>query len=94
MKKTRALLFLLAFLLCGVPLVCSAQEASKAPVLVVHGEADPIPVASSEAWARAFPNGRLLLVKGAGHLPQVEQPEVFFGAVEAFLKGGRVPGAR
>lgn len=68
--------------------------AVKAPVLVIHGEADPIPVESSEAWARAFPNAQLLLVKGAGHVPQVEQPEVFFGAVGAFLKGATVPGAK
>ena len=66
----------------------------KAPVLVIHGEADPIPVESSEAWARAFPNAELLLVEGAGHLPQVERPEIFFDAVETFLKGGRVRGAR
>lgn len=60
----------------------------KAPVLVIHGLADPIPVESSEAWAAAMPNARLLLIKDAGHIPQVEQPEIFFKAVEAFLKGG------
>ena len=59
----------------------------KAPVLVIHGEADPIPVESSEAWAEAMPNARLLLIKGAGHLPQVEQPGIFFSAAETFLKG-------
>ena len=62
--------------------------AVKAPVLVIHGPADPIPVESSEAWARGFPNARLLLVEGSGHVSHVEQPEVFFGAVETFLKGG------
>lgn len=66
----------------------------KAPVLVIHGAADPIPVESSEAWARAFPDAQLLLIEGAGHIPQVEQPEIFFNAVEAFLKGGPVPGAK
>jgi len=59
----------------------------KAPVLVIHGAADPIPIESSEAWARALPNARLLLIKGAGHIPQAEQPEIFFSAVETFLKG-------
>ena len=59
----------------------------KAPVLVIHGIADPIPVASSETWARAMPNARLLLIKEAGHIPQIEQPEIFFKAVETFLKG-------
>jgi proline iminopeptidase len=66
----------------------------KAPVLVIHGAADPIPVESSEAWARAMPNARLLLVEGAGHIPQVEQPKVFFNAVETFLKGNWVPEAK
>ena len=60
----------------------------KAPVLVIHGAADPIPVESSEAWVRAMPNARLLLIKNAGHISHVEQPEIFFGAVETFLKGG------
>jgi proline iminopeptidase len=72
----------------------SSLIAVKAPVLVVHGEADVIPVRASEAWARAMPNARLLLIKGAGHIPQVEQPEIFFNAVETFLKGGWAPEAR
>ena len=63
----------------------------KAPALVIHGTADPIPVESSEAWAQSLPNARLLLIEGAGHLPHVEQPEIFFTAVETFLTGGLVP---
>jgi pimeloyl-ACP methyl ester carboxylesterase len=59
----------------------------KAPVLVIHGAADPIPIESSEAWVQAMPNAKLLLVKGAGHVPQIEQPELFFDAVEQFLNG-------
>ncbi|MFY9619048.1 MAG: alpha/beta hydrolase [Pyrinomonadaceae bacterium] len=59
----------------------------KAPVLIIHGVADPIPVKSSEAWATGFPNARLLLIKEAGHLSHVETPEIFFPAVETFLKG-------
>lgn len=59
----------------------------KAPVLVIHGAADPIPVESSEAWAAAMPNARLLVINGAGHITHVEQPEIFFKAVESFLKG-------
>jgi pimeloyl-ACP methyl ester carboxylesterase len=48
---------------------------------------DPIPIKSSAAWASAFPNARLLLIKDAGHISHVEQPEIFFKAVETFLKG-------
>jgi proline iminopeptidase len=66
----------------------------KAPVLVIHGAADTIPVESAEAWAKAFQNARLLSIGGAGHLPQVEQPEIFFNAVETFLKGGWVTEAK
>ena len=61
--------------------------AVKAPVLIIHGAADPIPVRSSEAWATGFPNARLLLIKDAGHVSHVETPEIFFPAVETFLRG-------
>lgn len=59
----------------------------KAPVLVIHGEADPIPVKASIAWASAMPNARLLIIEKSGHISHVEQPEIFFSAVETFLKG-------
>jgi proline iminopeptidase len=59
----------------------------KAPVLVIHGTADVIPVKASEAWAAALPNARLFLIEKAGHMPQFEQPAVFFKAIETFLKG-------
>jgi proline iminopeptidase len=59
----------------------------KAPALVIHGTADVIPVKSSEAWAGAMPNARLFLIEKSGHMPQFEQPEIFFKAVETFLKG-------
>jgi proline iminopeptidase len=62
-------------------------KAVQAPVLVIHGAADPIPVRSSEAWASNYPNARLLLIKNAGHLSHVETPETFFPAVETFLNG-------
>jgi len=66
----------------------------KAPVLVIHGTADPIPIESSQAWAAAMPNARLLVIDGAGHIPHVEQPEIFFKAVETFLKGNFPPEAK
>ena len=59
-----------------------------APVLVIRGETDPTPLESDQAWARAVPNGRLLVITGAGHAPHAERPDVFFPAVEAFLAGG------
>jgi proline iminopeptidase len=67
--------------------VLPSLAAVKAPVLVIHGRTDPIPLASSEAWAKGYPNARLLLFEDSGHLPHVEEPELFFPAVETFLKG-------
>jgi proline iminopeptidase len=58
-----------------------------APVLVIHGVADVIPLSSSEFWAYGYPNARLFLIQKAGHMGQVETPEIFFPAIETFLKG-------
>jgi proline iminopeptidase len=59
----------------------------KAPVLVIHGVADVIPLKSSEFWAFGYPNARLFLIEKAGHMAQVEAPDIFFPAIETFLKG-------
>ena len=61
-----------------------------APVLVLHGSEDVIPVSAAAEWTTAFPNSRLLLLEGVGHFPYVEAPEAFFPAIDAFL-GGRWP---
>jgi proline iminopeptidase len=58
-----------------------------APVLVIYGEADPVPRAAAEAWAAGYPNARLLVVRHAGHLAHVEQPAIFFAALDTFLRG-------
>lgn len=62
--------------------------AVKAPVLVLHGRQDPISLEASEAWAKSYPDARLIIFEDSGHLPHVEEPEIFFPAVETFLKGG------
>jgi proline iminopeptidase len=59
----------------------------KTPVLVIHGVADVIPLRGSQFWAAGYPNARLLLIEKAGHITHVERPDVFFPAVETFLKG-------
>lgn len=65
----------------------SKLAAVKAPVLVIHGVADVIPQRASEFWASGYPNARLLLIEKAGHVGHVETPDIFFPAVETFLKG-------
>ncbi len=59
----------------------------KAPVLVIHGAADVIPLKGSEFWAFGYPNARLLVIEKAGHIGQIEAPEIFFPAIETFLAG-------
>jgi pimeloyl-ACP methyl ester carboxylesterase len=56
------------------------------PVLVLWGASDRIvtPV-YGRAFAAALPKGRFELVERAGHLPQLEQPEATFAAIDAFV---------
>ena len=54
------------------------------PSLIVHGRQDPIPLASSEAAAKAL-GAELVVIDGSGHVPYVERPEALFTAVRGFL---------
>jgi pimeloyl-ACP methyl ester carboxylesterase len=40
----------------------------RAPTLLLAGSADPLdPTANLRGWRRVFPDGRLIVVPGAGH---------------------------
>lgn len=58
-----------------------------APVLIIAGDDDGIPMASFEQWKNSFQNSTLIKVPGAAHFPHVDAPNVFFTAVELFLQG-------
>lgn len=59
----------------------------KQPVLIIEGAQTPVPIEELLIWAKALSNGRLLLVEKAGHAYSfTEQPQIFFPAVERFLK--------
>ena len=55
------------------------------PVQVLHGREDPIPLASSEAAARAL-GAELVVLDQCGHVPYVEQPRALFDAILRFLR--------
>jgi len=55
------------------------------PTLVVHGERDPVPVASSSAIAEAIPQGELAVIPGVNHYGFLESPEAVLASVEPFL---------
>jgi proline iminopeptidase len=58
----------------------------KNDVLIITGDRDFLPSDVVQEWKDALPNSRLLLIKDAGHYPQVEQPEQYFKSVTSFLK--------
>jgi proline iminopeptidase len=57
------------------------------PAFVVHGRQDPIPLASSQAVARALGTGCVVL-EDCGHVPYVEQPRGLFPPLLDFLRDG------
>jgi proline iminopeptidase len=63
-------------------------DAAGVPALVLHGREDPIPLASSEATARAL-GAKLVVIDDAGHVPYVEQPAALFPPIREFLAAPR-----
>jgi pimeloyl-ACP methyl ester carboxylesterase len=59
--------------------------AETMPTLIVWGERDAvIPVDHGHEAHEAMPGSRLEVFEGAGHVPQLDDPERFVAAVEAF----------
>lgn len=57
-----------------------------APTLALWGEADRIVTPEyGRAFAGAIPGARFRIMEQAGHLPQLEQPEETFAAIDGFL---------
>jgi pimeloyl-[acyl-carrier protein] methyl ester esterase len=57
------------------------------PVLVVHGELDPIcPAAASRALASSVPGARHVELAGTGHAPFLSAPDRFHAALASFLE--------
>jgi len=57
------------------------------PARFVHGESDPMPLASTERTAALFEDARMEVIPDCGHFPWLEQPEAFRGAVESLVAG-------
>ena len=57
------------------------------PTLVLVGEDDGVtPIGDAEIMASAIPNARLEVIRGAGHLSNLEQPQAFNAALLEFLR--------
>jgi len=62
--------------------------AIRCPTLVVVGEEDGLtPPAEAEKLAAGVKGATLVRIAGAGHLPCLESPAAFTGALEAFFAG-------
>lgn len=60
--------------------------AIRVPVLALVGEEDTLtPVAEARKIAEGVPDGRLVVIPGAGHLSNLESPEAFNEALTSFL---------
>ena len=61
-------------------------HAVKVPVLVLVGEHDEAtPPVMSEELARLLPHAELKILAGCAHVPQLQEPKLFMGAIETFL---------
>jgi 3-oxoadipate enol-lactonase len=59
----------------------------KIPTLIMVGEDDPgTPVSASQAMHEKISNSKLVIIKSARHLPNVEQPDAFNTNLLTFLK--------
>lgn len=66
----------------------AALPALELPVLLVHGDRDPVcPPGASRAMAAAIPRARLVELPGAGHAPFLSRPGPFRDALASFLDG-------
>ncbi len=54
------------------------------PAMVLHGDDDPIPVATARATAEAL-GAEFVLLPDSGHVPHVEAPREFTAALDRFL---------
>jgi pimeloyl-ACP methyl ester carboxylesterase len=65
---------------------------AKVPTLIACGDRDLItPAEHSEAMAAALPKSQLVIVEGAGHLVQLEQPEVIDDALVRLVERATPP---
>lgn len=55
------------------------------PVVVVHGRQDPVGELIPLVVSQTYPDSKLVFLEQCGHLPWLEQPEVFKNVIISFL---------
>jgi pimeloyl-ACP methyl ester carboxylesterase len=73
--------------MAGRPDSSDLLRATDVPTLIVRGEQDElIPADEADALVALMPKAELVVLAGAGHLPPLEVPEEFTGAVARWLE--------
>lgn len=68
------------------PKLLGSLDRVHIPILAIWGESDRIVTpAYGAAYATAFQNARFEIVKEAGHLPQLEQPDATFAFIDGYV---------
>lgn len=63
-----------------------ALKETNTPILVIHGDLDPIGVGGAAAWACAAPRGLLLRLDDVAHFPHVEARGDVLPMIDDFLR--------
>src|SRR5512140_3376563 len=64
----------------------------RVPTLICTGRHDPeTPLACGEELARGIPGSRFIVFEKSGHMPFIEEPELFSRSVKAFLEDREEP---
>lgn len=64
----------------------ASLKGIKAPVLILHGNADNIPLKADEKLKASIPGASLVIFERSGHFPFIEENEKFVKTVSAFIK--------
>jgi pimeloyl-ACP methyl ester carboxylesterase len=69
------------------PTLLARLRRIEIPVLVIWGDSDRIvTTAYGAAYAAAFGQAQLEIVRDAGHLPQIEQPAATFALIDDYVR--------
>lgn len=53
--------------------------------MIIYGWQDPIAVTTLSSYIKAYPRATVKGINKAGHMPSVEQPELFFKEIMNYL---------
>ncbi|MEJ2635258.1 MAG: alpha/beta fold hydrolase [Calditrichia bacterium] len=56
------------------------------PVLIIHGDSDPLPVEAAYTVHKSIAESRIIILKNSGHFTFIESPQEVFSALRSFLR--------